>query len=391
MDNKKLNRLSAKINLFLHALVPYRLSALIKKEFLTIFKDPKNRALVIMPPVIQLVFFAQALTMEVRNIDISVLDYSNSYNSRELISKFYNSPWFRNVYFVQNPKDLKHDIDLKKSQLGLIIQNDFDKKIQRKQTSQVLIIADGRQTNSASLASSYAGEIIGEYNRELSEKFNIKNPKINVITRNWFNPNIEYKWFLTVSLIVMLALVLSLLLSALTIARERELGTFNQLKVSPLSDNEILLGKLIPPLISAFISSIIITLIIAIFFRVPFSGSVILYLIANFIALFSIIGIGLFISAISYTQQQAILGVFAFQTPAVLLSGFVSPVEDMNSFFRFLSNFNPLKYYMLIVKGIYFKNMDTITVVKNLIPLLIIGIFALYITVICFKGTTKSR
>ena len=362
-----------------------RLKALIKKEFLTIFKDPKNRALIIMPPIIQLVVFAQALTLEVRNIDISILDYSNSYNSRELISRFYNSNWFRKIYYPKNQIELRHDIDLKKSQLGIIIQNDFDKNINKLKNAQILIIADGRQTNSATLASNYAMNIIDEYNKELFKKYNIKSPKINVITRNWFNPNIEYKWFLTVSLIVMLALILSLLLSALSIARERELGTFSQLKVSPLSDDEILVGKLIPPLITAFISSIIITLIIAIFFKVPFSGSILIYLIANFISLFSIIGIGLFISAISFTQQQAILGVFAFQTPAVLLSGFVSPVEDMPLFFRFLSNFNPLKYYMLIVKGIYFKNMDTIVVVLNLIPLFIIGGVTLYIARICFK------
>ena len=368
-----------------------RLKALIKKEFLTIFKDPKNRALIIMPPLLQLAVFAQALTMEVRNIDVSVLDYSNSHTSRELISRFYNSPWFRKIYYVKNPSEIKHDIDLKKTQIGIIIQNDFDKKINKRQTSEILIIADGRQTNSASLASGYANNIINDYNRELEEKFNIKTPKIDVVIRNWFNPNIEYKWFLTVSLIVMLALVLSLLLSSLTLARERELGTFNQLKVSPLSDDEILLGKLIPPLIVAFISSIIITLIIAIFFRVPFTGSIVLYLISNFIALFSIIGIGLFISAISYTQQQAILGVFAFQTPAVLLSGFVSPVEDMNTFFRFMSALNPLRYYMLIIKGIYFKNMDTLTVVKNLLPLFFIGIITLLAARFCFRGFNKHN
>ncbi len=366
-----------------------RLRALIKKEFLTIFKDPKNRALIIVPPILQLFVFANALTLEVRNIDVSVLDYSKSYNSRELISRFYNSKWFRKVHYVNTPLELKNDIDLKRTQLGLIIQNDFDKLINNKKNAQVLIIADGRQTNSASLVSSYASEIINGYNGELSEKYNIKGAKINVIARNHYNPNIEYKWFLTVSLIVMLALILSLLLSALSIARERELGTFAQLKVSPLSNDEILLGKLIPPLIVAFVSSIVITILVAILFRIPFSGSVFMYLIANFIALFSIIGVGLFISSISYTQQQAILGVFAFQTPAVLLSGFVSPVDDMPVFFRFLSNFNPLKYYMLITKGIYFKNMDLITVVLNLTPLLLIGILTLGVARIYFRADNE--
>ena len=227
--------------------------------------------------------------------------------------------------------------------------------------------------------SGYASQIIGNYSSELEKKFNIKKTQINVITRNWFNPNIEYKWFLTVSMIVMLSLVLSLLLSALSIARERELGTFEQLMVSPLNNDEILIAKTIPPLIVAFISGIIITLIIAFVFKVPFFLSISVYLISSLISLLSIIGVGLFISSLAYTQQQAILGVFAFQMPAVLLSGFVSPIEDMPIFFQYLSAINPLRYFMLITKGIYFKNMDALTVFKNLIPLIIIAIITLSI------------
>lgn len=367
-----------------------RIKALIKKEFLTIFKDPKNRALIIVPPILQLLVFAQAITLEVKNIDISVLDYSKSQYSRELISRFSSSHWFRKIYYPNTPQDLKDDIDLKKSQIGIIIQNDFHKKINQNTTSDILVIADGRQTNSASLASGYASQIISSYSTELEQKFNLKGASINVIIRNWYNPNIEYKWFLTVSLIVMLALVLSLLLSALSIARERELGTFNQLSVSPLSKDEILFSKTIPPLITAFVSSIIITLIIAFTFKVPFSGSIVLYLISTFISLFSIIGIGLFISSLAYTQQQAILGVFAFQTPSILLSGFVSPVEDMPVFFQYISTINPVRYYMLIIKGIYFKNMDTLTVIENLIPLILIAFLALFIARLSFNLKTES-
>ena len=362
-----------------------RLKALIIKEFLSVFKDPKNRALVLMPPILQLLVFAHAITLEVRNIDISVLDYSKTYKSRELINRISTSKWFRKTYYPKTLKEFKHDIDIKKSQIGIIIQNDFDKKINQKSSTDVLVIADGRQTNSASLASNYVSSIINQYNIELERGYGIKKPQIELIVRNWFNPNNEYKWFLTVSLIVMLALVLSLLLSSLSIARERELGTFSQLTVSPLSSDEILIGKTLIPLITAFISSIIITLIINFCFRVPFSGSILLYLIANFVSLFSVVGIGLFISSFSYTQQQAILGVFIFETPAVLLSGFVSPVEDMDVFFRAISTINPLRYYMLIIKGIYFKNMDTVTVVQNLIPLVIISFVTLYAARMSFK------
>ena len=217
-----------------------RILALIKKEFLSIFKDPKSRALIITPPILQLFVFANAITLEVKNIDISILDYSKSYQSRELVSRFSDSSWFRKIYQIDNLEQLKNDIDFKKSQAGIIIQNDFESNILKQKPSEILIIADGRQTNSASLVSGYISTIISNYSLELEEKYNIKGSKINVITRNWYNPNLEYKWFLTVSLIVMLAMVLCLLLSSLSIARERELGSFNQLLVSPLTSDEIL-------------------------------------------------------------------------------------------------------------------------------------------------------
>lgn len=362
-----------------------RLLALIKKEFLSIFKDPQNRMLIILPPILQLFVFASAITLEVKNIDLSVLDYSKDYHSREIVSRFYSSKWFKNVRYCSTKEDFTNNINLKKSDAGIIIQNDLSKNINSQNQSEILAVVDGRQTNSASIILGYINQIITDYNSELEKKFDIETASIDIVIRNWYNPNIEYKWFLTVSLIVMLSLVLSLLLSALSIARERELGTFNQLLVSPLSNDEILIGKTIPPLIVAFISSIVITLFVIFLFKVPFNGNVFVYLFASFISLFSIIGVGLFISSLSYTQQQAILGVFAFQTPAVLLSGFVSPVEDMPLFFQYISALNPIRYFMLIIKGIYFKNMDITTVFLNIIPLIIIGIITLTVARWSFK------
>lgn len=362
-----------------------RLLALIKKEFLSIFKDPQNRMLIILPPILQLFVFASAITLEVKNIDLSVLDYSQDYHSREIVSRFYSSKWFKKIRYCATKEELTNNINLKKSDAAIIIQNDLSKNINSRSPSEILVILDGRQTNSASIILGYINQIITDYNSELEKKFNIQNSSIDIVTRNWYNPNIEYKWFLTVSLIVMLALVLSLLLSSLSIARERELGTFNQLLVSPLSNDEILIGKTIPPLIVAFISSIVITLLVVFLFKVPFSGNVFVYLGATLISLFSIIGVGLFISSLSYTQQQAILGVFAFQMPAVLLSGFVSPVEDMPVFFQYISALNPIRYFMLIIKGIYFKNMDINTVFLNIIPLILIGILTLSVARWSFK------
>lgn len=359
-----------------------RILALIRKEFLAIWKDPKSRGLIIVPPLLQLFIFANAITLEIRNIDITVLDRSNSVESRELISRFENSKWFRNVIYAENEKDVKHNIETQKVQMALEISSDFASNIYAGKPTYIQVIVDGRQTNTAGIISNYATQIVNQYNEEISPS---NNTGLNIVVRNWFNPNLEYQWFLLVSLITMLALMISLLLTAMSIARERELGTFDQLIVSPLSSFEILIGKTIPPLIISILLTLFMTLITIHIFKVPFVGSKPLFFVSTFIALLSIVGVGLFISSLCKTQQQAILGVFTFQMPAVLLSGFVSPVEDMPLIFQKIDILNPIKYFMTISKGIFLKGMTFSDVITHLIPLILIAILTLGIAGYTFK------
>ena len=242
-----------------------RIFALIKKEFITIWKDPKSRGIIIAMPLLQLFVFANAITMEVKNIDVVLIDRDNSVESRELISRFEHSPRFRKFYFVDNEKDFKNKIDNQKVQIGIYINNDFSTAIKSQKNTNVLITADGRQTNSAAIAGGYASQIINDYNTEIT---GAKGAQINPVIRNWFNPNLEYRWYILTVIIAMLALVITLLLTALSIAREREMGTFDQLIVSPLSSFEILLGKTIPPLIIAMGLTCLMTLIIITCFKV---------------------------------------------------------------------------------------------------------------------------
>ena len=347
-----------------------RIFSLMRKEFITIWKDPKSRGIIISMPLMQLFIFANAITMEVKNIDVVVIDRDNSVYSRELISRFEHSPRFRKVYFVEKEQEFQRKIDNQKVQLGIYINNDFSSSVLSGRPTEVLVVADGRQTNSAAIAGGYASQIITDYSRELSDG---TGAGINTIVRNWFNPNLEYRWFILTVIIASLALVITLLLTALSIAREREMGTFDQLLVSPLSSVEILLGKTVPPLIVAMCLTALMTLIIVTCFKVPFSGSVWLFLISVFVSLLSIVGVGLFISAICKTQQQAILGVITFQMPAVLLSGFISPIEDMPVGWQYLTWINPVRFFMFLVRGIFLKGMGAHDVVLNLIPLLIIA------------------
>ncbi len=359
-----------------------RILALIKKEFITIWKDPKSRGIIIAMPILQLFVFANAITMEVKNIDVALIDRSNSVESRELISRFEHSPRFRKFSYVADEKEFKEKIDNQKVQIGIYINNDFASAVKSGKTANVLVVADGRQTNSAAIAGGYAMQIINSYNSEIT---GVQGTSINPVIRNWFNPNLEYRWYILTVIIAMLALVITLLLTALSIAREREMGTFDQLIVSPLSSFEILLGKTIPPLIIALVLTLIMTLIVITCFKVPFAGSIWLFLLAVFVSLLSIVGVGLFISSISKTQQQAILGVITFQMPAVLLSGFISPIEDMPLFWQYLTWINPVRFFMVLTRGIFLKGMGFQDVFVNLIPLIIIAIITLSLAGWTFK------
>ena len=367
-------------------LLLFRILALIKKEFITIWNDPKTRAVIIGMPIMQLLVFSNAVTMEIQNIDLALLDYSNSVESRELITKFQHSSRFRNIYFSNNRDEFKELIDLQKAQIGLIINNDFARNIHKGVTTSVMIISDGRQTNSAAIAAGYSSQIIAQYNEELATA---SGARINIAVRHWFNPNLNYKWYILTVIVAMLSLVTTLILTSLSVARERELGTFDQLIVSPLSSIEILIGKSIPPLIIAMSLTCGMTLIVKFFFEIPFYGSFMIFILVIFISLLAIVGVGLFISSICKTQQQAILSVMTFIMPSVLLSGFISPIENMPEIWQLITWINPVRFFMVLVRGIFLKGLELPELIQNLVPLVIIAFITLTLATITFKRSKE--
>lgn len=359
-----------------------RLLTLIIKEFKAIWKDPRSRMIVTVIPLLQLIIFANAITMEVKNIDMLVLDNSRSHYSRELISHFESSPWFNSVVIADNRQQLQENIDLQKVSLALEIPPDFTAAIKNKTGASVQLITDGRQTNSAAIIGSYATQIIQGYAQELSGS----PAGLEIITRNWFNVNLDYQYYSLVSLMAMLSMVIVLLLTSLSIAREKEVGTFDQLIVSPLSSAEILIGKAVPAQLLAWLLTMVMLAISVYCFDFPLTGSLSVFLAADFIALLALTGIGLFISALCKTQQQAILGVFTFQMPAVLLSGFISPIDNMPVLLQYLTYLNPLRFFLVIAKGVLLKDMDMAHVVINLVPLALIAVLTLSIAGWTFKS-----
>lgn len=333
--------------------------------------------LIVIPPILQLFIFAHAATMEIRNIDMAILDRSKTVQSRDLISEFEHSKWFEKIIPVENENQVAELIKSQKVQIALSINTDFAVKLKKNQPTSLQVILDGRQTNVASIANGYTASIVAQYEAEHFPQ-RLKNiPKINLEVRNWYNPNLIYLWYTVISLITILATLIALVLTALSIAREREMGTFDQLIVSPLSALEILMGKTVPPLIISVILASFMGSFALLFFHIPFVGSLPLYYLSMIIYLLSVLGVGLFISSICKTQQQAILGAFTFQMPAILLSGYISPIEDMPVIFQHLTLLNPVRFFLVIMKGICLKDMPAEYVFQNLIPLVLIAVLTL--------------
>ena len=362
-----------------------RIIALIIKEFYSIWRDKKSRFLIIFPPIVQLLIFSQAATMEVRNLHLAVLDNSKTAYSRELISKFENSKWFREVMFAQNENQIEELIKTQKIQMAIQLDSNFTRNLLKNEVTDILIIVDGRQTNVAGIASGYATQIISDFEKEIKPLKYKSVPRINIESRNWFNPNLKFNWYTVISLVCIISSVVALVLTSLSVARERELGTFDQLIVSPLSSFEIMIGKTTPPLIFSLLTTSFMMFIAIYIFKIPFYGSFLLFYLATIIFITSLLGIGLFISSICRTQQQAILGAFAFQMPAILMSGYVSPIEDMPIFCQYITMLDPIRFYLVIIKGLFLKAMPLEDVLNNIIPLTLISILTLSVASWMFK------
>ena len=357
----------------------YQLIALIRKEFLAIWSDKKSRIIIIVPPLIQLVLFSFAVTLEVKNINIAVLDRDNTPKSEELIRILKLSDTFTNVYRLNSQKELTQYIDSQKVIATIYIPQNFTQRVKSNQNSSIQIIADGRKSNTAQIAQAYI-------KMSISKVFtNNKSTKEVFITRNWYNPNLDNFWWILPNLMGSLSMIIALLLTSLSVARERELGTFEQIMVSPLSPTILIMGKTIAPLIISVIEASFIFFAATTFFDVPFEGSIFILYMGLISFLFSIVGIGLFISSISATQQQGILGAFVLVVPYILMSGFATPVENMPEWLIPITDFISLKYFLILLKGVFLKDISFEVALELIIPMLALGFVSLFLASWMFR------
>ena len=348
-----------------------------QKEVLAVFRDPRNRAALILPPILQLFLFSFTGTLEVKHVPLGVWNQDYGQVSNEIIQRLAASPNFARIEFAHSRQGLEQMIDNQHVLLAITFLPDFSRKFQEQNSAPLQLIADGRKSNSSQIAEGYVIQVVNQFVSDQQSTNSTVNVNVQLDQRNWFNPNLDYIWFTLPSLAVMITLQICLNVTAMSVAREREMGTFDQLLVSPMRPLEIMAGKSIPALILALAEATMFILITVFIFRIPFHGSVPFLYLSLTVFVTAMIGIGLSISSIALTQQQALLGIMTVMIPATLLSGYASPIENMPSWLQPITYANPLRYIMIVIKGVFLKNMPPIEILNNTWPMAIIALFTL--------------
>lgn len=347
-----------------------RLQAQFIKEVHSILRDPRSRMLIFIPPILQLLIFASAATLDVRNINIAIYNQDSGQWSHELIQRLKSADFIKQIHQTDNRKELHNLINKGEVIAALTIPVDFSRRITAGDSAIAQVLVDGRRSNSGQITVAYLSAITADIGAKVLSNRQTPTP---AVTRHWFNPNLTYNWFIVPGLTGILALFSALLITSLSIARERELGTFDQLLVSPTSTLEIIVSKSLPALAIGILLGLFMISAGVFLFKIPFTGSFALLLASLALFILSVVGIGLMISAVSMTQQQAILGAFAVGVPAVLISGFATPIENMPILLQWLAQAIPLTHFLVIVEGSFLKAMPITNILDNLWPLVLIA------------------
>jgi ABC-2 type transport system permease protein len=349
-----------------------RLRAMIVKEMWALLRDPKTRIVLVLPPLIQLLIFTFATTLDVKNVDIAVLDRSNGVHSAELIQRVAGSPQFRDIIRLDSMAALDAAIGDQHVIAALVIQPDFDRQLAAGRSATVGLVLDGRKSNAAQILAGYVSRIAADYGAELRPAIVERAGGSAVV--NWYNPSLDYMWFTLPSLVAVIVSVAGIAITSQSVARERELGTFDQLMVSPLRVTEILVGMIVPPILVGLFNGTLFLLVARFAFGVPYTSSYLLFFAALIVYLLSLTGIGLLVSAASMTQQQAFLGSFIATVPLMLLSGYASPIANMPAWLQVITYADPIRYFLIIVQGLFLKTMPASVVFAQCWPLAIIAL-----------------
>lgn len=336
---------------------------LIIKELIQVKRDPKLFRIVLIAPVLQLLLLGYAATLDVENISVAVFDQDKTVTSRQIEEKLTSSGYFNIKYYVNNYDEIVELINKGKVLTAFVIPKDFEKKINRRETVQLQVICDGSDGNKAGIAVGYLQGIFSSFTSnilmDVRDKYGLKTINVGSITsevRIWYNPDLKTRNFMVPSVMALILVVTTTVMMSMGVVKEREIGTLEQLIVTPIKPYQLIIGKLIPFVIIGFIDFLIVASLMVFWFGIAVRGDFLFLLAASFVFILSTLGLGLFISTISKTQQQAMMvAMFGILMPMIYLSGFAFPIENMPKIIQYITYIIPLRYYITILRGVILK------------------------------------
>ncbi|HTX74335.1 MAG TPA: ABC transporter permease [Rectinemataceae bacterium] len=364
-----------------------RISSVIRKELIQLRRDKKMRAMVFIAPVMQVLILGYAANMDVHDVPLAVLNQDASPRSRELVTAFRNSAAFTLKAAPASVEELKAELDAGSVEVGLLIPHSFGSELDAGRSPELQILVDGSRSNTAAVSMAYAVSIATAYGSSVTSRslHAPPLPSIDARTRVWYNPELQSRLFMVPGIFALLAMVFTIILTSLAIVKEKEVGTLEQLMVSPLGRGELVIGKLAPFLIVSTIILSLALVAVRVFFGIVPRGSILLLALLSIAFALSTLGIGLFVSTLARTQQQAMMfSIFFFMFPMMILSGFVFPIANMPPAIQLITYIMPLRYYLVIVRGLFLKGVGIDILWPQLLPLLAIGTAVIGISVARF-------
>lgn len=362
-----------------------RILALCIKELLTILKDKRSRFVLIVPPMLQLFVFGYAASFDLNDIAVAVYNEDRSAASRELLARITGSPHFSLRATIGSDPQIAPLINRQDVLLVVHIGPRFSENLKTGRQAPVQLIIDGRNSNTALLALGYLRTIATDFNRSWASEHGLPPLPAVLQMRPWFNETLSSRWFIVPGIVGLLTLVVTTTVTGLSVAREREAGTFDQLLVTPMRPVEILIGKSLPGIVIGLAEGSFILFMAVYWFEVPLRGSLPALYLGMFLFLLSAVGIGLMISALAVTQQQGILGAFLFLVPSVILSGFATPIANMPVLVQHLTYLNPLRYFLRVLRGVFLEGNDYRLLADQYWPMAVIGLVTLTLAAWLFR------
>jgi len=382
-----------------------RVKHMLIKEFIQVFRDPRMRVVLFVIPCFQVLVIGYAVSTDVKHVRTAVCDFDNSQASRDVVKRFSDSGYFDIVAYARNGAEVNRLLDRNDATIVLQFDHGFAEQLNAGRTAPLQILLDGTDSNTASIALSYATKIASAYSSHiLAKRVNrflgttgatgvatladsqIAQP-VELRTRAWFNENLESRNFYVPGVLVVVVTLATLLLTSMAIVREKEIGTMEQIMVTPITPVEFILGKTVPFAIIGFVDVILVVLIGVFWFEVPIHGNLFLLLLGTSLYLMTTLGVGLLISTVSGTQQQAMMTTFFFFFPAMLLSGFAFPIANMPEVVQWLTFLNPMRYFLVVVRGVFLKGVGMEILWVQMLPLLAMGTATLWLAVRRFHKT----